>query len=189
MALRASVPFATLSENTLIQKGQAEHSVVTTCAYCGVCCSFVAEMQGEELVRMVPNKDGHANPPGHSCVKGAFRHRLCTTPFGPHRQAHDPLQDPLGPLARGVLQGGSDRLHAASELKRIQGGVRPRLDRCHYLLTMLPRTRRPTSCRSWCARALATITSIPAPGYAIRPQATDSRTPSASRPARRTSIR
>jgi formate dehydrogenase major subunit len=64
-------PTATLSENTLIQKGQAGHSVVTTCAYCGVGCSFRAEMQGEEVVRMVPNQDGHANH-GHSCVKGRF---------------------------------------------------------------------------------------------------------------------
>ena len=64
-------PTATLSENTLIEQGQAEHSVVTTCAYCGVGCSFRAEMKGEEVVRMVPNKDGHANH-GHSCVKGRF---------------------------------------------------------------------------------------------------------------------
>jgi formate dehydrogenase major subunit len=64
-------PTATLSEKTLIEKGQAEHSVVTTCAYCGVGCSFRAEMKGEEVVRMVPNKDGHANH-GHSCVKGRF---------------------------------------------------------------------------------------------------------------------
>jgi len=64
-------PTATLSEKSLIDKGQAEHSMITTCAYCGVGCSFRAEMQGEELVRMVPNKDGHANH-GHSCVKGRF---------------------------------------------------------------------------------------------------------------------
>ena len=64
-------PTATLSEKTLIQKGQAEHSVITTCAYCGVGCSFRAEMKGEEVVRMVPNKNGHANH-GHSCVKGRF---------------------------------------------------------------------------------------------------------------------
>jgi formate dehydrogenase major subunit len=64
-------PTATLSEKTLIEKGQAEHSVITTCAYCGVGCSFRAEMKGEELVRMVPNKNGHANH-GHSCVKGRF---------------------------------------------------------------------------------------------------------------------
>ena len=64
-------PTATLSEKTLIEKGQAEHSAITTCAYCGVGCSFRAEMKGEEVVRMVPNKDGHANH-GHSCVKGRF---------------------------------------------------------------------------------------------------------------------
>src|SRR5580698_10025500 len=64
-------PTATLSEKSLIEKGQAEHSIVTTCAYCGVGCSFRAEMQGEEVVRMVPNLDGHANH-GHSCVKGRF---------------------------------------------------------------------------------------------------------------------
>ncbi len=64
-------PTATLTENTLIEKGQPEHHVITTCAYCGVGCSFRAEMKGEELTRMVPNKDGHANH-GHSCVKGRF---------------------------------------------------------------------------------------------------------------------
>jgi formate dehydrogenase major subunit len=64
-------PTATLSEKSLIEKGQAQHSITTTCAYCGVGCSFRAEMQGEELVRMVPNLDGHANH-GHSCVKGRF---------------------------------------------------------------------------------------------------------------------
>src|SRR5664279_3679776 len=64
-------PTATLLETTVIQKGQAEHSVVTTCAYCGVGCSFKAEMQGNEVVRMTPYKDGKANH-GHSCVKGRF---------------------------------------------------------------------------------------------------------------------
>ena len=49
----------------------ADHSVVTTCAYCGVGCSFKAEMHGQEVVRMVPYKDGKANR-GHSCVKGRF---------------------------------------------------------------------------------------------------------------------
>ena len=64
-------PTATLSEKSLIDIGQPEHSVVTTCAYCGVGCSFKAEMRGEEVVRMVPYKDGKANR-GHSCVKGRF---------------------------------------------------------------------------------------------------------------------
>jgi formate dehydrogenase major subunit len=64
-------PTATLSEKALIEIGTPEHSKVTTCAYCGVGCTFNAEMRGEELVRMVPYKDGKANH-GHSCVKGRF---------------------------------------------------------------------------------------------------------------------
>ncbi len=64
-------PTATLSEKSVIEKGrQAEHSAITTCAYCGVGCSFRAEMQGEELVRMVPNMNGMANH-GHSLRQGA----------------------------------------------------------------------------------------------------------------------
>ena len=64
-------PTATLIEKTVIDHGVPEHSVTTTCAYCGVGCSFNAEMKGEEVVRMVPNKNGGANH-GHSCVKGRF---------------------------------------------------------------------------------------------------------------------
>ncbi len=64
-------PTATLTEKSVVEIGQPEHSVVTTCAYCGVGCAFKAEMRGEEVVRMVPYKDGKANR-GHSCVKGRF---------------------------------------------------------------------------------------------------------------------
>ncbi|HCP76871.1 MAG TPA: formate dehydrogenase subunit alpha, partial [Pusillimonas sp.] len=64
-------PTSTLTEKTVIMMGQPEHSVVTTCAYCGVGCGFKADMKGEEVVRMVPWKDGKANR-GHSCVKGRF---------------------------------------------------------------------------------------------------------------------
>ena len=64
-------PTATLNEKSVIEMGKPEHSVVTTCAYCGVGCSFKAEMQGDKVVRMVPYKDGKANE-GHSCVKGRF---------------------------------------------------------------------------------------------------------------------
>jgi formate dehydrogenase major subunit len=64
-------PTATLTEKSVIEIGQPERSVVTTCAYCGVGCSFKAEMRGNEVVRMVPYKDGKANH-GHSCVKGRF---------------------------------------------------------------------------------------------------------------------
>jgi len=64
-------PTATLQEKSVIWLGQSEHSAITTCAYCGVGCSFKAEMKGNEVVRMVPWKDGQANE-GHSCVKGRF---------------------------------------------------------------------------------------------------------------------
>ena len=64
-------PTATLQEKSIIELGQPEHSVITTCAYCGVGCGFKAEMKGNTVVRMVPWKDGKANE-GHSCVKGRF---------------------------------------------------------------------------------------------------------------------
>ena len=64
-------PTATLIEKKVAEIGTPERSVVTTCAYCGVGCTFRAEMRGEQLVRMVPWKDGKANR-GHSCVKGRF---------------------------------------------------------------------------------------------------------------------
>ena len=64
-------PTATLMEKSIVDHGQPDHSVVTTCAYCGVGCSFQAEMKGDQVVRMTPHKDGEANH-GHSCVKGRF---------------------------------------------------------------------------------------------------------------------
>jgi formate dehydrogenase major subunit len=64
-------PTATLTEKSVVEIGTPDRAVVTTCAYCGVGCTFRAEMRGEELVRMVPWKEGKANH-GHSCVKGRF---------------------------------------------------------------------------------------------------------------------
>jgi formate dehydrogenase major subunit len=70
-------PTATLTEKSVIEHGQPEHSVITTCAYCGVGCSFKAEMQGSTVVRMMPYKHGGANE-GHSCVKGRFAYGYAT---------------------------------------------------------------------------------------------------------------
>src|SRR6202048_4627516 len=64
-------PTGSLIEKTVIDHGKPEWSAITTCAYCGVGCAFKAEMRGDEVVRMVPYKDGKANR-GHSCVKGRF---------------------------------------------------------------------------------------------------------------------
>ncbi|MGF1683268.1 formate dehydrogenase subunit alpha [Photobacterium minamisatsumaniensis] len=72
-------PTSALMENNIIQIGQPERSVITTCAYCGVGCSFKAEMKGDQLVNMVPYKGGGANH-GHSCVKGRFAFGYATHP-------------------------------------------------------------------------------------------------------------
>ena len=64
-------PTGSLLEKKVIEKGKPDWSAITTCAYCGVGCAFKAEMRGDEVVRMLPYKDGKANR-GHSCVKGRF---------------------------------------------------------------------------------------------------------------------
>ena len=108
-------PTATLIEKTVIAAGVPEHKVTTTCAYCGVGCSFDAEMKGEEVIRMVPNKNGGANH-GHSCVKGRFawgyathKDRI-TTPMI-RKSIHDEWQQVSWDEAFS---------YAASEIKRIQ---------------------------------------------------------------------
>jgi formate dehydrogenase major subunit len=64
-------PTEALMEKSLVAGGLPERVVQTTCAYCGVGCSFDVELRGDEVVRMVPSRTGQANH-GHSCVKGRF---------------------------------------------------------------------------------------------------------------------
>ncbi|MEM8742302.1 MAG: formate dehydrogenase subunit alpha, partial [Pseudomonadota bacterium] len=64
-------PTATLQEKSVLAHGLPTRVVDTTCAYCGVGCSFRAELQGDQVIRMIPSKQGGANE-GHSCVKGRF---------------------------------------------------------------------------------------------------------------------
>jgi len=109
-------PTATLSEKSLIQKGQAEHSVITTCAYCGVGCSFRAEMRGAEVVRMVPNVNGHANH-GHSCVKGRFAIGYTTHP---DRITKPMIRAKISEPWREVSWEEAIN-YAASEFRRLQG--------------------------------------------------------------------
>ena len=108
-------PTATLMEKKVVELGQPEHSVLTTCAYCGVGCTFKAEMRGEEVVRMVPYKDGKANH-GHSCIKGRFAWGYAT-----HRERI------LKPMIRAQVSDPWREVswdeaisHTASEFKRIQ---------------------------------------------------------------------
>ncbi|MBB5985260.1 formate dehydrogenase subunit alpha [Sphingobium lignivorans] len=108
-------PTGTLQEKTMREIGKPERAVVTTCAYCGVGCTFRAEMRGEQLVRMVPWKDGKANR-GHSCVKGRFawgyaNHQDRITEPMIRKSVDDPWQVVSWEEAIG---------YAASELKRIK---------------------------------------------------------------------
>ena len=108
-------PTATLMEKSIVDAGQPDHAVVTTCAYCGVGCSFRAEMQGTEVVRMVPNKNGHANH-GHSCIKGRFAWGYATHPdriTKPMIRAK--ITDPWREVSWDEALA-----HTASEFKRIQ---------------------------------------------------------------------
>ncbi len=107
-------PTATLVEKKVVEIGTPERAVVTTCAYCGVGCTFRAEMRGEQLVRMVPWKDGKANR-GHSCVKGRF-----AWGYAQHQERI------LKPMIRSSISEPWQEVtwevalsHAASELKRI----------------------------------------------------------------------
>jgi len=114
-------PTATLIEKSVLEIGQPEHSVVTTCAYCGVGCSFKAEMRGETVARMIPYKDGKANH-GHSCVKGRFAWGYAT-----HRERilkpmiRERISDPWREVTWGEAIA-----HTAAEFTRLQKAHGPR---------------------------------------------------------------
>ena len=108
-------PTGSLLEKSVIEKGAPDRSVVTTCAYCGVGCSFKAELQDDTVVRMMPFKEGKANH-GHSCVKGRFAWGYAT-----HKDRI------LKPMVRAKITDPWREVtweeainHASSELKRIQ---------------------------------------------------------------------
>jgi formate dehydrogenase major subunit len=108
-------PTATLIEKSVIDQGQPDHEVITTCAYCGVGCGLKAEMKGAQVVRMTPWKDGRANE-GHACVKGRFAwgyatHRDRITKPMIRARISDPWRDVSWDEA---LQ------YAAGEFRRIQ---------------------------------------------------------------------
>ncbi len=108
-------PTATLMDNSVVENGTPDRSVITTCAYCGVGCAFEAEMKGSQVVRMTPYKNGHANH-GHSCVKGRFAfgyvtHKDRITKPMIRKQITDPWQEVSWEEAIG---------YAAGEFKRLQ---------------------------------------------------------------------
>jgi formate dehydrogenase major subunit len=108
-------PTATLMEKSVYEYGQPDRVVETTCAYCGVGCSFKAEVKGNEVVRMVPNKNGQANE-GHSCVKGRFAFGYTTHPDRILKpMIRKSIEDPWKEVTWNEAVG-----HVASEFKRIQ---------------------------------------------------------------------
>ncbi len=108
-------PTATLNEKSIIASGKAEREVKTTCAYCGVGCSFKAEVKGDKVVRMVPDKLGKAND-GHSCVKGRFAYGYATHKDRITRpMIRAKIEDPWREVSWDEAFN-----HAASEFKRIQ---------------------------------------------------------------------
>ena len=131
-------PTATLTEKSVIEIGQPEHSVVTTCAYCGVGCSFKAEMRGEELVRMVPYKDGKANR-GHSCVKGRFAYG-----YASHKDRilnpmiREKITDPWREVSWDEAFG-----YVASRVQPHPAAIRQGRDRRHHLLALHQRGNLP----------------------------------------------
>jgi len=72
-------PTEALMEKSVLEQGLPDRRVTTTCAYCGVGCSFHAELRGNRVVRMTPDETGRANE-GHACVKGRFAFGYATHP-------------------------------------------------------------------------------------------------------------
>ncbi len=70
-------PTGALMEKSVLTAGLPQKAVPTTCAYCGVGCTLVAEVTDGAVSRMVPSRDGRANQ-GHACVKGRFAYGYAT---------------------------------------------------------------------------------------------------------------
>ena len=107
-------PTATLQEKSVIDFGVPDRTVLTTCAYCGVGCSFKAELKGDQVMRMVPYKDGKANH-GHSCVKGRFAFGYATHPDRITKpMIRDAITDPWREVSwEEAIDFAADRLKAA----------------------------------------------------------------------------
>src|SRR5688572_13291350 len=161
-------PTTALQEKTLIGKGVPEKVVTTTCAYCGVGCSFDVEVKNNDVVRMAPNRDGGANQ-GHACVKGRFAYG-----YASHADRI------LNPMIRSKISDPWREVswdeainYAASEFKRIQarygrtsiGGITS--SRCTneeaYLVQKLVRTAFANNNVDTCARVCHSPT-----GYGLK---------------------
>jgi formate dehydrogenase major subunit len=108
-------PTGALMEKSLLARDLPQRAIATTCAYCGVGCSLIAEVSAGEVARMVPNRAGRANQ-GHACVKGRFAYGYATH-----------ADRVVKPMVRKRITDDWTEVswdeaigHAASEFKRIQ---------------------------------------------------------------------
>jgi formate dehydrogenase major subunit len=181
--LRAGLPDRDADREVGDRASASRARVVTTCAYCGVGCSFKAEMQGERGPHgALQGRQGQRRP---LLRQGPLRLGLCH-PQGPHHQADDPRAHHRS-LARSVA-GTRRSATPPSEFRRIQakygrdaiGGITS--SRCTneetFLVQKLIRAAFGNNNVDTCARVCHSPT-----GYGLKTR------PSAPRPARRISSR
>ncbi|MGI8864926.1 MAG: formate dehydrogenase subunit alpha [Solirubrobacteraceae bacterium] len=95
-----------------------DHTVTTTCGYCGVGCRLEAHARQGRIASISPALDGPANE-GHTCLKGRFAHQFT--------RSRDRLTSPL------IREGGEFRVASwdealqriVSELTRIKSQYGP----------------------------------------------------------------
>ena len=133
-------PTDALQERSIVMLGMPTRSVETTCAYCGVGCSFKAEVKGDEVVRMVAVEDRWRQR-GSLVRQGPVRLRL--------RQPRRPGDDSAAARVdrRRVARGELGRGHwlRGPAIPRDPRQARRRVDRRHQLVAMHERRglRRP----------------------------------------------
>ena len=131
-------PTDALMEKTLLERGRADRAIITTCGYCGVGCSFKAEVRGDR-----------------SCADGAEQGRPAQSwPFmrqGPLRLG---LRDASGsrapPMIRKRIQDPWQEVswdeaigYAAARTETRASKVRPRRDRRNHLVALHQRRGLP----------------------------------------------
>jgi predicted molibdopterin-dependent oxidoreductase YjgC len=67
-----SCPVGALTEKDNKWAGLPDRTVTTVCDQCEIGCQMTVELQGEKVLRVVPDLDGGANG-GLACVKGKFQ--------------------------------------------------------------------------------------------------------------------
>ena len=155
-------PTVALTEKSVVAMGRPERVATTTCAYCGVGCSFNAEVKDGQVVRMAPNRNGRANH-GHACVKGRFALATRHTPTASPRPWSG-----VGSTNRGSRSAGTKRSAtqpASSDASRPSTGeTRSAASRLRDA-----QTKRRFWCRTWFVPRSATTTWTRAREYVTPP--------------------